>query len=54
MYLKALYFGDLEVAEKILSAVTPKEAKKLGRQVKNFDSKSWDEVKIYLTGEKIY
>jgi ribA/ribD-fused uncharacterized protein len=46
MYLKALYFGDLEVAEKILSAVTPKEAKKLGRQVKNFDSKSWDEVKI--------
>lgn len=46
MYLKALFFKDLETAELILKTNTPKEAKKLGRQVKNFDSKSWDEVKI--------
>lgn len=29
MYLKALHFGDVETAEKILLAETPKEAKPL-------------------------
>lgn len=46
MYLKALHFGDVETAEKILLAETPKEAKNLGREVRNFDEKSWNEVKI--------
>ena len=46
MYLKALHFGDIETAEKILLAETPKEAKNLGREVRNFDEKSWNEVKI--------
>lgn len=40
MYLKALHFGDVETAEKILLAETPKEAKNLGREVRNFDEKS--------------
>lgn len=30
----------------ILLAETPKEAKTLGREVRNFDEKSWNEVKI--------
>ena len=46
MYLKALHFGDVETAEKILLAETPKEAKNLGREIRNFDEKSWNEVKI--------
>lgn len=46
MYLKALYFEDIETAERILLATTPKEAKSLGRGVKNFNEKSWNEVKV--------
>lgn len=45
MYQKAITFGDEEIAEKILSSNEPKECKNFGRQVKNFDSKKWDEVK---------
>lgn len=44
MYEKALYFRDNETAELILKAETPKEAKKLGRQVKNFNSERWSQV----------
>ena len=44
MYEKALYFKDKEIAEQILKAKTPKEAKKLGRQVHNFNSDEWSDV----------
>lgn len=44
MYEKALYFKDKETAALILEAKTPKEAKKLGRQVRGFDSDEWSEV----------
>ncbi len=40
---KAKLFGDEEVLEKILACKSPAEAKKLGRQVSNFDSKRWEE-----------
>jgi ribA/ribD-fused uncharacterized protein len=43
MYLKALQFKDLETAKKIIEAESPKEAKKLGRQVKNFDDEIWEQ-----------
>jgi ribA/ribD-fused uncharacterized protein len=43
MFLKAKFFEDDETAEKIKLAETPKEAKKLGRQVKNFDEKKWED-----------
>ena len=46
MNAKALFFGDKESSLKILSAATPKDAKKLGRKVKNFDQKAWDDVKM--------
>ena len=42
MYFKALLMGDDEVAEKILAASGPGEAKALGREVKEFDQEVWD------------
>ena len=42
MYLKAIYFNDFEVADKILNSISPREAKKLGRLVKNFSEEDWE------------
>lgn len=42
MYQKAVLFGDLEIAQKILEAQTPDEQKALGRAVKGFDKDVWD------------
>ena len=44
MYKKALEFDNFEIAEKILRTPTPKICKGLGREIKNFDVKIWDEV----------
>lgn len=38
---KARLFADHEHLQKILSSSSPREAKKLGRKVKNFDEKVW-------------
>lgn len=43
MYCKAKLFNDHEIAQKILQASSPKEHKALGRQVRNFDDKLWNE-----------
>lgn len=43
MAKKAKLFDDKEIVEEILAAKSPAEAKKLGRKVKNFDPKIWDE-----------
>ena len=45
MYQKAEFFEDLETAEKIKNTVSPKEAKDLGRQVKNYDDDAWANVR---------
>lgn len=45
MYIKAMTFGDSEVAEKILLAPGPREAKALGRQVSGYDDNVWSEVR---------
>lgn len=42
MYQKAKFFCDDDTADEILKAKTPKEAKALGRKVKNFDNKEWE------------
>lgn len=44
MYSKAIYFKDLETANKILNTKDPKEQKKLGREVKNFNDDEWLKV----------
>lgn len=55
MALKAKYFGDEEIYEAILACGdNPKEAKKLGRKVKNFDSAKWDEVKEQMMYDACY
>lgn len=42
MAMKAKFFNDEETYKQILKAKTPKEAKRLGRLVKNFDTDLWD------------
>lgn len=44
MLEKALMF-DKSMVERILSTANPAEIKKLGRKVKNFDEKKWNEVR---------
>jgi ribA/ribD-fused uncharacterized protein len=43
MWLKAIHFGDEEIASEILSTKNPKNAKDLGRMVKGYNDKSWNE-----------
>jgi len=38
---KAKLFEDVNIFEKIMEAISPKEQKKLGRQVRNFDLDKW-------------
>lgn len=44
MFKKALYFDDLDTADLILNETNPSICKKLGRQVKNFDTDKWMSV----------
>ena len=41
MFKKAVLFNDFESMEKILLAEHPREQKKIGRQIKNFDESLW-------------
>ena len=45
MYKKAMFFNDQETADKIMIDSSPKGQKKLGRNVKGFDSRLWDQIK---------
>lgn len=45
MASKAELFKDLETREKIMHCTNPFEMKKLGREIKNFDSEVWDKHK---------
>ena len=45
MAQKAKFFNDEETYNLILKAETPKEAKKLGRLVKNYDDKKWEKIR---------
>ena len=55
MYHKAMLFNDKETAELILNTKEPREQKKLGRLVKNFDEQVWDlhKEKIVIRGKII-
>lgn len=45
MAKKALLFNDIDSYNEILSLTNPYKIKALGRRVKNFDQKIWDEYK---------
>lgn len=49
MNAKALLFEDYDIAEKIMKETFPKNIKFLGRRVKNFDKKKWNENRENIT-----
>lgn len=55
MFVKAKTFGDEEIALKILlEGKDPKQAKTLGREVRNYDDKVWDEMRYQVMLEANY
>lgn len=48
MHQKALFFGDEEIAQKIMLADRPDEQKALGRQVKSFDFDRWSKACLII------
>jgi ribA/ribD-fused uncharacterized protein len=44
MYQKALHFGDISTAKRIMKEPRPKEQKALGRSITPFDADSWMNV----------
>ncbi|KAI1268730.1 hypothetical protein F5Y18DRAFT_165128 [Xylariaceae sp. FL1019] len=51
MHHKALLFKDEEIGAQILRADDPKTVKALGRQVKGFDDKIWQEERMRIVTE---
>jgi ribA/ribD-fused uncharacterized protein len=51
MCKKALLFQDIETANKIINEQNPKNMKKLGQEVKNFNQQVWDEHKKSIVKE---
>ncbi|KAH7088193.1 hypothetical protein FB567DRAFT_591608 [Paraphoma chrysanthemicola] len=54
MVQKARLFDDEAVARKMLATTDPKRHKALGRQVKNFDGRVWDEHKLKIVEDGTY
>lgn len=55
MFVKAKVFGDEDVALKILlHGKDPKAAKTLGREVKNYDDKVWNEKRYQVMVDACY
>ena len=48
MWGKAKVFEDEDMAQKILASDDPQTIKKLGRQVRNFEEQTWNEIKYAL------
>ena len=46
MYIKAKTFKDDEIAEQIKNAPDPKTAKNLGRKVRGFNDKVWEQRRV--------
>ena len=44
MQAKALHFGDMDSAEQVMATADPVRQKQIGKQVKNFNHDSWEEV----------
>ncbi|KAH7380798.1 hypothetical protein BKA66DRAFT_419836 [Pyrenochaeta sp. MPI-SDFR-AT-0127] len=54
MVQKARLFNDEAIAKKMLATTDPKTHKGLGRKVKNFDGKRWDDEKLRIVEEGNY
>lgn len=52
MHAKARLFGDAEMAERIVKARAPHDHKRLGQNVRGFDSETWvrERCRIAYTG----
>ena len=48
MYMKAIVFGDEEIAKQILEVSDPKKVKALGRKVQNYDEAVWNEKRYQV------
>ena len=46
MYLKVIYFKDLDTAKLITQEFNPKAVKILGRNIKNYDDNAWSDVRV--------
>lgn len=54
MAQKAKLFNDSEVFDRIISKESPKDVKDLGRQIKNFDTDSWNANKYHIVKQGNY
>lgn len=45
MYIKAITFGDLTTALKIMKTDDPNQCRKLGRQVKGYKDSEWEKIR---------
>lgn len=54
MAMKAMTFNDTETYEKILKAEHPRDAKKLGREVKGYDDAVWSGVREQFMHDAVY
>ncbi len=45
MYRKALLFGDVNIASKLIDCHNPKDAKAYGRQIRGFNEDIWEQTK---------
>lgn len=48
---KALTFGDLEIAEKVMASTDFEEMKALGRQVRGYDNRVWNGIRQIVVYE---
>lgn len=48
---KALTFGDLEIAEKVMRSTDFEEMKALGRQVRNYNNRVWNGIRHIVVYE---
>jgi ribA/ribD-fused uncharacterized protein len=54
MYSKAMFFGDLATAAKILNEPDPREQKKLGKEVKNFVEEDWVNNRVRIVSAILF
>ena len=54
MWSKANYFNDTDAKQRILKVKTPREAKMIGREVRNFNQHRWSEDSYPLVGEVVH